>query len=105
MPDEEQDDASVGVDLDFDLSGIGTANSALPEDVDEETLEYNSVFTDLRRAFMNEKLAPELLFYRDELVDQVKELLEEQQDKVDEAEGMEPFACVFIQLSCFDCLN
>ena len=53
---------------------------------EESRLALKTPFVELRQAFMNEKLAPELLYYKAELVHTIKGLLEQQLDLIDDTD-------------------
>ena len=86
------DDYADDVDLDI-VGGEGSAGGARASrqsgpsgSGSGDNLDFSDAFLDLRRSYMNEKLAPELLPFNEELVDTIKATLANQQDQIDEME-------------------
>ena len=81
-------------DVDLDIEGGGSAGGARASRKSGSSsgggggddLDFSDAFLDLRRSYMNEKLAPELLPFNEELVDTIKATLANQQDQIDEME-------------------
>lgn len=78
------EDYSLGDDEDLQQIVGGTATSHFGDE--DEEIEFDSQFLELRRAYMNEKLSPEILPFKGSLVEYTINALSDQEDRIDETE-------------------